>query len=165
MRAMRHLLALPLVLAFTACGGHKAAPTTPVAKPDPIPHTAGPACAAVADHMVTVVAADQPDTHAKLGEAIRTRCTTDHWSDEARSCLATMENEAEAKGCVDMLTEPQRKALGDDGAKLGMTEPPKPGAAESAAAPAPTPPARTTRGATPKPKGGAKSSDPCQGGE
>ncbi|MBS1119746.1 MAG: hypothetical protein H6Q90_1974 [Deltaproteobacteria bacterium] len=164
---MRLSLALPFVLAtLTACGGGpKAAPTMPAAKPDPIPHTAGPACTAVAEHLVIVLAVDEPDTQAKLGDMVRTRCTTDQWSDEARSCLAAAENGAEVKGCVGTLTEPQRTAFdADERALLGKTDAPK---AETAPAPtaAPPPPARATRGATPKPKGGSKTSDPCQGGE
>ncbi len=164
---MRLHLALPSLLMIVACGGgNKPAPKIAEVKPDPIPHTAGPECKVVADHMVTVVSADTPDLHAKLGAALQTRCTTDKWSDEARSCLATMENEAETEGCVKLLSDAQRKALSDEGAKLGMADDEGPKTLTEGAAPPPdkSPKPRATRGATKKqPKGGA--SDPCQGGE
>ena len=163
---MRRLLLISLFLA--ACGGgHK--PTVvaqPTPKPDPIPKTAGPDCKAVADHVVTVMLADKPDLQAKMSEAIRSHCTADKWSDEARSCLATMQNEAEGDGCEKMLTDAQRKAV--DGESVGSSSSaamPPPGA------PAEPKPTRATRGATKKDPKDAKgvptknSGDPCQGGE
>lgn len=160
MRPMRAFLLAFLV----ACGGgNKPVPKTPEPTPDPIPKTAGPDCKAVAEHVVTVMFAEHPDDQAKAGDAIRSHCDSDKWSDEARSCLATMQNEDEGKGCAKMLTKEQHEAvmaavdMKHHDAAMAPTAPP-------ASAP-PPPPGRTTRGAQPKPKGPAKTGDPCQGGE
>ena len=47
------------------------------------------------------------------------RCETDQWSDEARSCLATISSDAEADGCLQLLGSDQQRALADDRARLG----------------------------------------------
>lgn len=165
---MRLPLALPFVLAIAACGGSPkpAAPKAPEPVADPIPRTAGPECKLVAEHIMQVVPAEDPETRVKFGEVARTHCETDKWSDEARSCLNTIESEPEAEGCLKLLSDQQRKAFMADASKL---DPGSKGDAETAgAAPPPPPPAkaRTTRGATKKESSPpAKSSDPCQGGE
>jgi hypothetical protein len=46
------------------------------------------------------------------------RCDTDQWSDNARSCLATINSEAEADGCVQLLDRDQQRALAADRARL-----------------------------------------------
>ena len=146
-------------LFLAACGGgNKAAAPKAPPPTDPIAKTAGPECKVVAEHTVTVILAGQPDQQQPMSTMIRTRCDSDGWTDEVRSCFGTVQSEGEAEGCVGMLTMPQRKAFTDERAKLGT------GVAAETAPPPPTTKARTTRGATKKePKGGA--ADPCQGGE
>jgi hypothetical protein len=112
---------------------------------------------------------DLAATTTKVAAIIDKRCTTDKWSDEARSCFATAETNDEMKGCAEAkLTEAQRKSVEDDMDAVekepeaaGVAKPAKPTDAGAA-------PKRATRGASPKggstPKG-ANSSDPCQGGQ
>ncbi len=167
---MRLHLALPFVLAaitasqLGACGGgpKAVAPKAPEPVADPIPRTAGPECKLVAEHLMQVVPAEDPETRGKFGEVARTHCEADKWSDEARSCLNTIESEPEAEGCLELLSDPQRQAFMADAAKL---DPGSKGDVETTGAP-PKPKPRTTRGATKKESSPpAKSSDPCQGGE
>lgn len=165
MRSMR-LLALAVIC--VGCGG-SAKPTPAPPAPDPIPHTAGPACDVVADKLVIVVHADKPDAQATAKAQLRTRCTEDHWSDDARSCLATIENDSELDGCKQHFTDPQKKAfarLVPQADAWGSADDAAPTPA-AAAAPADTmapPKPKTkahTRGAQPK----GDSSDPQEGGE
>jgi hypothetical protein len=166
MRAMR--LAPLVISVLVACGGgHKPAPVTPPPAPDPIPKTAGPACAAVADQLAIVLHADQtPDqaATAKTTEAARTQCETDKWSDEARNCLGSVQSESELDGCTKLLTDPQRKSF------AALAGEPKPAAAALAAPPAadgaaPKKPKSHTRGPTKKDKTKSGDSDPDEGGE
>jgi hypothetical protein len=166
MRAMRLLRLAIVFCSLAACGGgNKPVAKEPQPPADPIPTTAGPACKAVAEHMVTVVLSDKPDAHAKAIEMLQTHCTDDKWSDEARSCLGTAQTDAEAEGCVKMLTAAQRDAL-------EKAAPPPPEAAvhddKSGGAAPPTPasaPTRSTRGVKKKPPPSKTGTDPCQGGE
>jgi hypothetical protein len=154
MRWMTRFLAVLLLAA--ACGGSspKSSTTTPVEKPiaDPIPTSAGPECGVVAEKLSIVVEAEKPDAQAGARELILARCTQDKWSDEARSCFATVENDAEVDGCKAKLTDAQRTKMGDE----------PPAAAETpalGAKPSPTPAVST------KPKGSTRSADPEEGGE
>ena len=156
-----------IFVVVAACGGSKPAARAPEPKPDPIPHTAGPTCKVVGDHMVTLAERDvaHPEADTTLAQTIANRCQTDHWTDDVRSCFATINTDAEGDGCTNMLPKEQRQALADDRAKLGA----KPAAAADAAPE--EKPARATRGAVkkdapkPKPKSKSKASDPCEGGE
>jgi len=114
---------------------------------DPIPTTAAPECAAVAERLATVAHADTPDRQGEARDMLRTRCVDDKWSDEARSCFATVENDGEVQGCASKLTDTQQKALHVE-----------------RAAPVEEPVKKSTRSGTrgPKPR---DSSDPCEGGE
>lgn len=163
-----------LLALLVACGGS----SKPVAQAspdglngqhqaDPIAHTPGPTCKAVADHMAIILGDHQPaqlDGDVHLHAVFETRCDRDQWTDEARSCLATMESEPEAEGCTNMLTKEQQRALRDDRAKLTNADQPKADAVEDAA-----PPTKSLRrGATKKtdqPKRPGKTGDPCAGGE
>jgi hypothetical protein len=113
----------------------------------------------LADHDAT-----QPDQEAKIVSAFQTRCETDKWSDDARSCMATTQNPAEEDGCAKMMTPAQTTALADARATLAGA-PPK----TEAAAPDAEESTAHTRGAVKKkaapPKGKSKTSDPCEGGE
>ena len=159
MKWMR-LLALFVLTIAASCGGSpKPAPVPPT--PDPIPKTAGPSCDVVADKLAIVIHADQPDAQADAKTQLRARCTGDKWSDEARSCFATVESDAELDGCRQHLDDTQKagfaKVTGGGGAAA-----PAPAAAAAPAAEPPKPKAkRTTRGAQPK----GDSSDPQEGGE
>jgi hypothetical protein len=152
MRGMTRILAVLLLAA--ACGGSssKSPTTTPVETPpaDPIPTSAGPECSVVADKLSIVVEAEKPDAQAGARELIVARCTQDKWSDEARSCFATVENDAEVDGCKQKLTEAQRIKMGD--------EPP-------AAADTPAPDAKAAPAVGTTPKGSTRSADPEEGGE
>jgi hypothetical protein len=164
MRVMRLLALLVLTVAAFACGGSgkPVAPSAPPPAPDPIPTTVGPDCKVVADKLAIVVHAAKPDAQASASADLRTRCADDKWSDEARSCFATVESDTEIDGCKQHLTDAQKPAL----EKLAPTNDAwSGGAAAPAAAPAPAakpePKKRSTRGATPK----TESADPQEGGE
>lgn len=107
-----------------ACGG---SPTSQPAAPpaqhgDPIPRTRGPSCRAVAGRMAVVIGEHAPsqtegDVHARA--LYELRCDTDHWSDDARSCLATISSEDEADGCLTrLLDRDQQRRLAADRARL-----------------------------------------------
>ena len=102
-------------------------PATP--RRDPIPRTGGPACKAVAERMAVVIgehAPDQSDGDEHERAMFELRCETDHWSDDARSCLATITTDAEADGCLHNLTPAQQQALAADHARLRTErEPPQ----------------------------------------
>ena len=166
-----HGLGRLIFVVVAACGGSKPVAHAPEPKPDPIPHTAGPACKAVGDHMVTLAERDvaHPEADTALAQTITNRCQTDHWTDDVRSCFATISTEAETDGCMNMLPKEQRQALTTDRMKLAG-----PGAEASSMkadeAPADAKPARATRGAVKKEppkakKPKSKTSDPCEGGE
>lgn len=160
---------LALLVLTVGCGGSKPAPAPPPA-PDPIPETAGPDCGIVADKLAIVVHADAPDAQAGAKAQLTARCTQDHWSDEARSCFATAESDAELDGCRQHLDEAQNAALDKvapphDAWGSPPGAPPAPDVPETTSAPvdrmAP-PKKRTTRGAQ---MGGDATSDPQEGGE
>jgi hypothetical protein len=172
---MRVLRVVAVIAFVAACGGGSKPATTPKPEPtpDPIPVTAGPDCAAVASHLVTVLLADKPDVHAKALPVIRQHCNDDKWPDDVRSCMATASNDDESDACAKKLTDAQRDALEadakrvmalDDGDGAVGAAPPTPAsAAKPEAAPVPEKKSKgTTRGATRK---GPKESDPCQGGQ
>jgi hypothetical protein len=108
----RSRLFTTLVLAV-ACGGGKpkATSTESAPAPDPIPKTAGPACAVVADKLAIVLHADAPDAQAGAKAELTARCGNDKWSDEARSCFATVQTDDEIDGCKQHLTDAQRARL------------------------------------------------------
>ena len=154
---------------LVACGGgtQQVAKVEPP-KPDPIPATAGPDCKTVASHTVTTIdAAALGDKGPAMVTLLEKRCTEDKWSDEARSCFATIQSDDEGQGCADgKLTEAQREAVKRDaGELLGEGNESMKKKEEGATGGAPKPDEKkgkgTTRGVTKKPKGG----DPCQGGE
>ncbi len=168
--------ALVLLLAG-ACGGGGASkssttPGVPGETPDPIPRTKGPDCAIVADRLATVAHADTPDRQAEARDKLRMRCADDKWTDEARSCFATVETDDEINGCGKLLTDAQRAQLDmPGGPDVDMS--PKGGAAGAAAPGGDSGKAKTrggTRGAGQKTssdpcEGGESKSDPCEGGE
>lgn len=101
--------------------GSRPPSTEPAARHDPIPPTGGPGCKAAAGRMVVVIgehAPDQPDGDVHERALFELRCETDHWSDEAQSCLATITSDAEAGGCLQLLTRSQQQALAADRARL-----------------------------------------------
>lgn len=106
-------------------GGASAAPGEPpaarAAPRAPIPRTRGPRCKLVADRMAVVIGEHAPsqtegDVHQHAMYELR--CEADEWSDEARSCLATISSDAEADGCLQLLRRDQRRALAADRARL-----------------------------------------------
>jgi hypothetical protein len=145
-----------------ACGGAKPAAKAPEPKPDPIPHTAGPACKAVADHMVALAEHDvaHPEADTAFAKSVEDRCQKDKWPDDVRTCFGTINTQPEADGCMNMLPKDQRWALD---AKKAEPE------ADASAMKAEEAPKRSTRGAVkkdaPKAKPKSKTSDPCEGGE
>jgi len=107
-----------------ACGSSPppSEPPPPVPRRDPIPRTRGPSCRAVADRMAVVVGEHPPsqiegDVHARA--LYELRCDTDRWSDDARSCLATISSDDEADGCLTrLLDREQQRRLAADRARL-----------------------------------------------
>ena len=108
-----------------ACGGSPppADPAVPPApRRDPIPRTRGPSCRAVADRMAIVIGEHAPsqvdgDVHAHA--LYELRCDADHWTDDARSCLATISSDDEADGCLTrLLDRDQQRRLAADRAGL-----------------------------------------------
>jgi len=175
MRAMTRFAMLLVVVA--ACGGGAPKSSTGPGvggggeTADPIPKTKGPDCAIVADKLATVAHADTPDRQAEARDKLRTRCADDKWSDDARNCFATVENEDEIEGCSKHLSDAQRGQLhlgspdmAPKGGNTGAASPPPPGGE------AKTKTHRGTRGAGQKSssdpcEGGEAKSDPCEGGE
>ena len=159
------------VVAFAMCmacgGGNKKVEST-APTPDQIPKTAGPDCGAVADHLMTLAEHDPVKGPDKaMGAKINEHCKVDAWTDEARSCFATASTDAEAEGCVKLLSDSQQKVF-TKVAKQSASEPAAVHSDATAAPPkdapkAPTPKG-TTRGATKKDKP-TRTGDPCQGGE
>ena len=117
---------LLLALALAACGGGSKSTTTP--------KDTGPTCAAVADSMVAMMAEGKESTKAFVDAKegfttiIRTRCTEDAWTGEAKQCLATMKSHEDAERCSTLLTEAQQENLvRDQKAKFGAgSNEPKP---------------------------------------
>lgn len=66
----------------------------------------------------------QPDGDIHERAMFELRCEADQWSDEARSCLATITTDAEADGCLQMLTQAQQQALTADRARLSAERDP-----------------------------------------
>lgn len=168
MTGMRALASLVLAFATLACGGSPkpAEPVEPAPAPDPIPSTAGPDCAVVAERLAIVAHADKPDAQAGARSALARRCAADRWSDEARNCFATIESDAELDGCKQHLDDAQQAKLHEivprrdpwTGEPVEAEAAPAP----AASAPAPAPKKRATRGATTVPE---QSADPQEGGE
>lgn len=170
---MSRFAAVLIVLGTTACGGGAPKSATGPGVPgggevaDPIPATKGPDCAVVADKLATVAHAETPDRQAEARDKLRLRCIDDKWTDEARSCFATVETDAEIDGCGKHLTEAQR-------GQLQMSTPeaaPKTNATTAPPPPGDKPKGRgNTRGPTQRNssdpcEGGEAKSDPCEGGE
>lgn len=162
-----------LVVLCVGCGGSAKPKPVPPA-PDPIPHTAGPACEVVADKLAVFANADKPaDAKPAAENTAKTKlgalCESDHWSDDARSCLATVENDSELDGCKQHFSDPQKKAFAKLVPQADSWASPDDAAPTPAAAAAPAdtmaPPkpkaSRHTRGAQPK----GDSSDPQEGGQ
>jgi hypothetical protein len=117
-------VALGVSVLAIGCGGSPR-PSPPAPQPaaprDPIPRTGGPRCKVVADRIAVVIgehAPDQPDGDIHERAMFELRCETDRWSDEARSCLATITSDAEADGCLQLLTRSQQQTLTADRARL-----------------------------------------------
>ncbi|HEY0483109.1 MAG TPA: hypothetical protein VGD37_36560 [Kofleriaceae bacterium] len=117
-------VALGVSVLTIGCGGSPR-PSTPAPQPpaprDPSPRTGGPSCKAAADRIAVVIgehAPDQPDGDVHERAMFELRCETDRWSDEARSCLATITGDAEADGCLQLLTRSQQQMLAADRARL-----------------------------------------------
>jgi len=115
-------VALGVTAATIGCGASPAPPAEPApAQRDPIPRTRGPSCKAVADRMAAVIGdhmPSEPEGDVHYHAMYQLRCETDQWSDEARSCLATINSDAEADGCVQLLGRDQLRALAADRAQL-----------------------------------------------
>ncbi|HTR49538.1 MAG TPA: hypothetical protein VMJ10_02460 [Kofleriaceae bacterium] len=149
--------------AVAACGGSQK-PAAPPPTPDPIPQTAGPSCKDVTVHLATLADRD-PTQDASANETLRQRCTSDKWSDDARSCLATAQSDDEVNGCKTKLTDAQRSAFP---APKAAADPWAAQKGDAAGAGAPGGAAdqqqgvRRTRAPQKKAKTGG---DPCEGGE
>jgi hypothetical protein len=159
-----------LIALVIGCGGASSKPVVQEPKPEPVAmqKPPAPACAAVADKLASIMAQEDPDAKADSikarADAVTKRCEADQWSEEARECFGTAENEVDGKGCSKFLTEAQMTAVGKD---VEAADP------QPAPAMAPAPEAKKTdeaaprrsRGGTPKKQVPKSSSDPCMGGE
>jgi hypothetical protein len=111
-----------LLIACSSAPPHgEPAQPSPAFHRDPIPRTQGPDCKAVADRMAVVIGEHAPaqsdgDVHERA--LFELRCETDRWSDESRSCLATISSDAESDGCLRTLTPTQQQQLAADRARL-----------------------------------------------
>lgn len=149
---------LPFLLMLGCGGAAKPVAKTPDPVKDPIPKTVGPPCDKVGARVAQIASAGNL-ADGRAAKFFTTRCTSDAWSDEVRSCFAAIENDAESEGCISKLTDAQRDAM----AKAASALPAEP-AASVAPPPPPSAPAPRTRGPVKKePKGGVD--DPCHGGE
>ena len=99
------------VFAGVLLGCGSSSPPAAKPTPDPIPKTAGPSCKAVADHLATLADRDPLQDDAKTTAKLRAHCESDVWSDDARSCLATAQSQAELDGCKSMMTDAQRSVF------------------------------------------------------
>ncbi len=112
------------VSVLLACGSGPP-PREPAVRPaprrDPIPRTRGPSCRALADRMAVVIgehAPIQPEGNVHAHGLYELRCDTGGWSDDARSCLATISSDEEADGCLRLLDRDQRRRLAAERARL-----------------------------------------------
>ena len=126
MRLHQLCVALGVTTLTIGCGASlpptEAASPAATARRDPIPRTHGPGCKLVADRMAVVIGEHAPSqTEGDVHEhaMYELRCDADQWSDEARSCLATITSDAEADGCLKLLTRAQQRSLAGDRARLG----------------------------------------------
>jgi hypothetical protein len=69
--------------------------------------------AVIGEHMPS-----EPDGDIHAHALYELRCDTDGWTDEARSCLATISSDDEADGCLRLLDRDQRRRLAGDRARL-----------------------------------------------
>ena len=145
-----------LALVVAACGGGSKSSTT-------APKDAGPTCTTVADSMVAMMAQGKESTKAFVDKKegyttiIRTRCTEDAWTADAKQCLSTMKNREDAERCGTLLTEVQQQNLVRDQQKQFEPPPQDPEPQTQAAPPAPA--------EAPKASKTKKRGDPCDGGE
>lgn len=203
MTAMRDLVVLAaLAVWLSACGGSAASRGTAsggagATSPAAGAPADGPSCDAAATHIVQVIAAERGGRFVEeapaMTEVVRTRCTADGWSAEARRCLVAATARDAARDCVEKLTPEQQDALqrgeqemrarsrpddgdGDDeGAPVDMDGDPDTGGeppeapARTMAPPAPMPEKEQAEKKKKKsrsaPKGDRGRSDPCEGGE
>ncbi|HLL22638.1 MAG TPA: hypothetical protein VK427_10925 [Kofleriaceae bacterium] len=141
-------LALVCVLC-AACGGSSKSSTTP--------KETGPTCDAAATAILSPVSQDKEQTDAMLQKReelttfVRTRCTDDRWSADARRCFASVQATADVERCASLLTPAQVDAFS---AAFGAPPPPTPTDAETQAPKKSSPPAKSR-----------KPGDPCDGGE
>ena len=165
---MMKLSSILIVLAI-GCGGSSNKPAVQEPKPEPVGIQKPPApnCIAVGDKLASIMAQEDTDAAAASikakADAVKKHCEADQWSDEARECFGTAENDVDGKGCSKFLTEAQMTAVGKD-VEAADPQPtpamaPAPEVKKEEAAP------RRSRGGTPKKPVPKSSSDPCMGGE
>lgn len=88
-----------VVILAAACGS-----TSPATAPRP--PSSGPSCAAVADHLVALAAADNrtapsPDLGTAIHREADRQCTATPWSPARRACLATAASQDETLSCPE----------------------------------------------------------------
>ena len=158
-----------LIALVIGCGGASSKPVVQEPKPEPVVEKPpAPTCIAVGDKLASIMAQEDTDAAAATltakADAVKKHCEADQWSEEARECFGTAENDVDGKGCAKFLTEAQMTAVSKD---LDATDPqPTPAMApapESKKADEAAP--RRSRGGTPKKPVPKSSSDPCLGGE
>jgi hypothetical protein len=127
---VRALPALALLaIGAVGCGGGAPAPQSPGASAgspttsaEPAPLEPGPACDAVAAHVVPIIVQDKAargnywsdDQVATMTSILQTRCTEDRWSGAARTCMEQVEARRDARACFERLTPAQQDAMKRD---------------------------------------------------
>jgi hypothetical protein len=115
---MRALVGL-LMLTIVACGGGRRADPPP--SPPSNSSSRPVECTSAAATITRILAADvkQSDT-ASVQTNVEKRCTDDHWTAEARSCLAAASTEPALTKCgYNHFTQAQQDRLDDATAGLG----------------------------------------------
>jgi hypothetical protein len=95
------------LLVVTACH-HGAAPAS------------GPSCAAVADHVRSLLGPEAP-RGPRIRDAFAARCAADDWDDDARSCIIATTSLRHPRHCKAALGPEQRAALDRDLAEISAT--------------------------------------------
>jgi hypothetical protein len=70
-----------------------------------------PSCEQVAAHVQSVAATADGKGPGPMHQLVRERCTTDRWSDKARTCMRGITGLTGIAGCRDVLTPDQANTL------------------------------------------------------
>ena len=86
-------------------------------KPQPTPPPAVSQCARVADHVVDLMSGAQnspPEATDPFRRVVEQRCSGDHWSEQAQSCLLGLTALEQGERCQQLMTAQQVEAFQHD---------------------------------------------------